>query len=276
MRIDSAVPATTVRPTEPKSPAVKSEVASQVGAGVKQLGHSGTDIGFFPEPPVGPFPPIKLPPIDVPPLFKPDAHARATQGKQLHEIADGVRDGSVTSKEAKTLLKEQQDIAKATQQAMADGKITKEEQLKLGVMQAQAELHIYQASHNTSREFLAGFDSAAQRQAGQIDRLADGRTNGNITNSEAGELLGQQQQVADARSNRGGLFGNVLLDSKLNQADKELDLHSRPGTQFHLEPFPHPLPLPELPRPLPLPIPRPDQLPPTYAVPTFLKGAIAG
>ncbi|MFL5344003.1 MAG: hypothetical protein ACJ8AT_04385 [Hyalangium sp.] len=288
MRINPSVAATVARTSETSSTATaKPTVASKANPELKTVGHSIVDGGCFPPPrPLPtPLPPISLPPITLPPIFKPaDAQVRGKQGDQLHEIANDVRNGSVTAKESEQLLKEQQDIAKATQSAMADGKLSMEEQLKLNVMQARAELHIYQAGHNSSRELLAGFDSGAQRQAGQIDRLADGRTNGSITNTEATELLGQQEQVSEARTQAGGLFGRFLLDNKLNQADKELTYHSRPGTQFHFEPFPHPVPLP-LPKPLPfpelprpLPFPRPDVLPakPSFEMPTFLKGAIAG
>ncbi len=281
MRINSSVPTTVARTSEPQSTvAAKPAVEAKVSTEAKHLGHSIVDGGCFPTPHPLPFP--------LPPVFKPaDAKVRATQGNQLHEIAHDVRNGSVTAQEAEKLLKEQQDIAKATQQAMADGKLTKEEQLKLNLMQARAELHIYQASHNSSREAFARFDSDAQRQAGQIDRLANGRTNGNITNSEATELLGQQTQIADARGDADSPLENFLLDRKLDQADREISYHSKPGTQFDFKPFPHPLPFPEplpLPRPVPLPeLPRPlpfprNELPskPSFEVPVFLKGTIAG
>jgi hypothetical protein len=160
-----------------------------------------------------------------------DAQTRATQGNQLHDIADGVRNGSLTEQEAQKLLTEQQAIADAQKAAMADGKLTLGEKLKLGLMQHRADQNIDSAKGNKDRDVFAAFDKDAQRQAGQIDQLANGRTRGTITNSEAGKLIGQQAKIADARDNRGP-FANVLTDIQQNQAQKDLDKHSKPGTQL--------------------------------------------
>jgi hypothetical protein len=284
MRLTSSVPATVARTTE--TAAAKPTVASKVSADVKQLGHSIVDGGCFPPPRPQPFPLPTPFPFPLPPTFQPDAKVRGKQGDQLHEIADGMRNGSVTTQESEKLLQEQQAISKATQQAMADGKLSTEEKLKLGLMQARAELNIYQAGHNSSRDVFAGFKSDTRQQASQIDQLANGRTNGNITNTEATELIGQQAQLSDARGDADSPLENALVDLKLANAGKEIAYHSQKGTQLHLKPFPHPLPLP-FPKPLPSPFPHPlPELPrpfprdlpskPTYEVPTFLKGAIAG
>jgi hypothetical protein len=198
-----------------------------------------------------------------------DAHARA-QGRQLHEIADGVRNGSITEQEAERLLKQQQDLTKAHTEAKADGKITKEEALRLRLMEAKADLSIHVAGNNKDRDVFARFDSDAQRQANQLDRLANGRSNGNITNSEASKLLGQQVAIADARGDADSPLENFMLNRQLAQADRDIKHHSRPGTQFGpFKPFPFPTPLP-MPRPLPLPeLPRPLPLPELPRKPDF-------
>lgn len=279
MRVTTPAPTTVARTTETKAPTaakptVATTVGSKVSADVKNLGHSIVDGGCFPPHPLPPFPF---------PQLSPDRQSRATQGEQLHEVADGVRNGSITAKESEELLKEQKAIADAQKAAMADGKLSIGERVKLAVMQARAEAHIEQASGNKDRNFLAHFDSDAQRQAGQIDRIANGRTSGNVTNTEASELLGQQVEVADARGDADSAAENFALDRKLDNADKEISRHSAPGTQFDLKPFPHPLPLPlprpfPLPRPLPLPeLPRPlpqplPRNPPVFEALSFTKG----
>lgn len=192
-------------------------------------------------------------PLHKPPFLQPsDAKVRANQGNQLHDIAGGTRNGSITAQEGEKLLQEQQKIADATRQAMSDGLLTVAEQLKLGLMQAQAQAHISEARGNGDRSLLAGLDSNAQRQADQIDRLANGRTNGTITNSEAGELLGQQVGVADARGDADTVAERQALGGKLDNADKELSRHSAPGTQFDWKPVPFPRPVPIKPIPVPL------------------------
>jgi len=227
----------------------------------------------------GCFPPFPHP---LPPLFQPDAKTRGTQANQLDQISNGVRNGSVTAQEAERLLKEQQDIATYQQKAMADGKLSKEEQLTLGSMQAHAALNVFQASHNGDRNAFAKLDPNAQRQADQIDRIADGRRSGTITNTEAKELLGDQVEIADARGDADSVKERAELDSQLNAADRDIKYHSKAGTQFHLKPLPfpfprpepRPLPFPELPRPLPLPRPELPAKPDFHILP--FKGVING
>ena len=228
-----------------------------------------------PEVSAGPAPQGKpLNPVDgfVPGLMNkltPDAQTRAKQGEQLGTIADGVRDGSLTEQETQGLLKEQEAIANAQREAMADGNLTPEERLKLGMMQMRADRNIDQARGNAARDVFAPFDADARRQAAQIDQIASGRTNGNVTNFEAGKLLGQQADIAGSRGANGPL-ANAITDMKQNEAAKDISLHGKPGTQLELKPFPQPLPLlrPE-PKPLPEFPTRPD-------LSILFRGGIAG
>ena len=238
----------------------------------------------------GPRPtPLPIPlPRPMPPPFPGklgDAQTRATQANQLDQISKGVANGSVTAQEAETLLKEQQNISSFQQKAMSDGKLSVEERLQLAVMQSKAALNVHQASNNGDRNLFAQFDQTAQRQAAQIGQIADGRRSGNITNYEAGHVLGDQVEIADARGDADTLGERLVLNSKLNKADRDIKNHSRPGTQLDIEvkpfPFPRPTPLPQ-PRPLPFPqLPRPLPLPefpskPNFPVLPFHKGVING
>ncbi len=176
----------------------------------------------------------------LPPFPKPlpggDLDARV-QGKQLHDIADGVRNGSITSQEAEKLLGQQKELADATAAAKADGKVTLGERLRLAAMEAKAGKAIDQAKTNFQRDFSAPFDAAAQKQASQIDRIANGRQNGNVTHTEASKLLGQQTRIADARGN-GGFIGHLQTQVEQNRADNDIRRHSRPGTQSDFNPLP--------------------------------------
>jgi hypothetical protein len=217
MRLNALSTPVASRPTETQSLVAKKPAVETKPAELRQLPGRPVD-GFF----------------DPSLLKRPDAQTRATQGNQLHDIADGVRNGSLTEKEAQKLLAEQQKIADAQKAAMADGKLTLGERFRLAMMQNQAGQNIDSAQGNKDRDFFAAFDKDAQRQAGQIDQLANGRTSGTITNSEAGKLIGQQADIAGARDNT-GVISQALTGLKQNEAQKDLDRHSKPGTQLDFD-----------------------------------------
>jgi hypothetical protein len=180
---------------------------------------------------------------------KGDVHGR-NQGRQLHEIAEGVRNGSITAEEAERLLAQQESISKATDQAMADGKLTQEEKLRLQLMQAQADYNIYRAGNNSQRDVGARWSHTAQTQANQIAQIANGRSNGNITASEATGLLDQQERIADLRGGE-SWFGDLLAGFMQWQAGGDISWKSLPGDQTKWggwDGFPRPLPVTPLPR----------------------------
>jgi hypothetical protein len=215
-------------------------------------------------------------PIVDPSLIKLGDKFERKQGAQLNEIADGVRNGSITADESKKLLEEQKAIAQAQREAEADGKVTKSEELKLKLMQMRAERNIDSAAGNKDRDVFARFDKDAQRQADQIERLGNGRTTGNITDWEASRLLGQQAEIAGARDGATGPLGDFMLDRKLDQAEKDIKHHSRSGTQLPTDIFPGPKPLPlPLPKPFPLPeieLPKPGKPGDFHALPVLING----
>jgi hypothetical protein len=287
MRINSSVAAPAVARTAETQTTVAAKPAVETKPGLvarDEFTKGGlTHGGCFPQPKPLPFP---FPPHPMPPPFPgkgADAQTRATQANQLDQISKGVANGSVTAQEAERLLKEQQDIAAYQQKAMSDGKLSMTEQLTLNVMQAKAGLNVHQASTNGDRNVFAKLDQNAQRQAAQIGQIADGRRSGNITNHEAGHVLGDQVEIADARGDADSLTERLALNAKLNRADRDIKNHSRPGTQidFDVKPFPIPFPRPmPQPRPLPFPeLPRPMPLPefpskPDFQILPFQKGAI--
>jgi hypothetical protein len=233
---------------------------------------------FPPQPPVVCHPPAQPPPPVIcqppapPPVCKPpvhevpaddidcgplplgDANAR-TQARQLREIAEGVRNGTLTPQEAQRLLQQQENIAKATEQAMADGKLTREEALRLKLLQAGADLNIHLARNNGQRSFGASWDSVAREQANQLERIAKGRANGTITAGEATELLDAQEDIADLRGDANTGFEKLLLSLQQTLAGANISFHSLPGDQnkwsWNFLPQQPALPVNSLPRPRP-------------------------
>jgi hypothetical protein len=261
-------------------PAVSAEVKTAAPATKPAVGSVKTDAfqgivegGCFPPRPY-PLPgPHPLPPLP-PDVFQPDAKTRATQANQLDQIAQGVRNGSITAQESEKLLAEQAKISDYQRQAMSDGFLSQEERLKLNLMQAGSALNTYQAANNGDRNAFARFDGTAQRQADQISRIADGRRSGNITNNEAGHLLRDQVEIADARGDADSLGERLALNQKLNSADRDINYHSQKGTQFHWKPLPWPQPVPlPIPKPLPQPLPFPGPGP-IVAKPLPLPGPV--
>jgi len=67
---------------------------------------------------------------------------------QQRRIADGVRDGELTQKEARKLEKEQAEIHAAEAKAKADGEFTAKERAKVQRRQDKASHQIYKEKHD--------------------------------------------------------------------------------------------------------------------------------
>ncbi|WP_224362784.1 hypothetical protein [Hyalangium versicolor] len=179
-----------------------------------------------------------------------DKNVRSTQSQQLGQISDGMRDGKISAGESEKLLGEQQGISDATKKAMADGTLSGDERLRLNLMQTLADMNISDAGAKGVPDLAAAFsrDADPSRQADQIDKVAKGISNGNITNSEASKLLGKQGEISEARQPNDPFSGispiikkdpfvkkESSLDSKLDAADRDITRHSKPGTQLDLD-----------------------------------------
>jgi hypothetical protein len=67
---------------------------------------------------------------------------------QQRRIADGVRDGELTQKEARKLEKQQAKIHAAEAKAKADGEFTPKERAKIQKRQSKASHQIYKEKHD--------------------------------------------------------------------------------------------------------------------------------
>ena len=68
--------------------------------------------------------------------------------RQQRRIADGVKDGELTQKEARKLEKEQAKIHAAEAKAKADGEFTAKERAKIQKKQDKASRKIYKEKHD--------------------------------------------------------------------------------------------------------------------------------
>lgn len=77
------------------------------------------------------------------------------QDRQDDRIYHGIRSGKITSREFKTLMREQERIEQAEKRAKRDGRITKNERRKLEFMQDRASKNINEAKNNrrVAREY---------------------------------------------------------------------------------------------------------------------------
>jgi uncharacterized membrane protein YebE (DUF533 family) len=75
----------------------------------------------------------------------------ATQANQESRIRDGIRDGSLTRREATNLIEEQRRIQTLESRAKADGVITRGEREQISRAQQNASRHIYQERHDSER-----------------------------------------------------------------------------------------------------------------------------
>jgi hypothetical protein len=73
----------------------------------------------------------------------------ATQANQEARIRDGIRDGSLTRGEARSLIQEQRRVQQLESRAKADGVITRGESAEIRRAQESASRHIYQERHDS-------------------------------------------------------------------------------------------------------------------------------
>jgi hypothetical protein len=76
------------------------------------------------------------------------AQIRKTAKNQSARIAQGIKSGELTKKEACTLIRQQKEIRKDVKEAKADGVVTLSERKEIRQDQNQASKSIYRKKHN--------------------------------------------------------------------------------------------------------------------------------
>jgi hypothetical protein len=142
---------------------------------------------------------------------------------QQERIEQGLQSGQLSTKEAGRLEREEQHIDRQEAHALkSGGAVTPQEKARINREQNAVSNTIYRGKHNavTGNPNSASsqrLQSDAQRNANQQQRIANGISNGTLTNHEAGHLEGGQ-----ARINR-------------NEANAAVNGHVGAGEQAHVQ-----------------------------------------
>jgi hypothetical protein len=119
---------------------------------------------------------------------------------QQTRIEQGLQNGSLNTREAAILEKEQSRVDRMQSQALKDGKLTPAERAKLEAAQNKTSRDIYTAKHNgVNGNPLSGssqrMQADVQRNINQEQRIEGGVKNGSLTNREVGKLERGQARV---------------------------------------------------------------------------------
>lgn len=135
---------------------------------------------------------------------------------QQTRIENGLKDGSLSTKEAGKLEKEESRVEKMQSNAMKDGKLTTAERAKLDAAQNKVSADIKADRHNavTGNPNSASsqrMQADVQRNVNQQQRIENGVQNGSLTNREVGELEAGQAKVdrKEASAARNGHVGKA-------------------------------------------------------------------
>jgi hypothetical protein len=135
---------------------------------------------------------------------------------QQTRIENGLKDGSLNTREAGRLEREQSQIDRLQAKDLKDGKLTPRERAQLEHAQNRASHDIHAAKTNDVKGNPTSASSErmqadVQRNVNQEKRIAQGVQSGALTNHEAGKLERGQARVdrAEAQSARDGHVGKM-------------------------------------------------------------------
>jgi len=132
---------------------------------------------------------------------------------QQTRIENGLKDGSLSTKEAARLEKEESHVDRLQAKALKDGKLTNAERAQLNTAQNKVSGDIAAARHNA----VTGNPNSASSQRMQADvarnvnqekRIVGGIQNDSLTNREVSRLEGGQAH-ADRKEASAGANGHV-------------------------------------------------------------------
>lgn len=138
---------------------------------------------------------------------------------------NGYKDGSLTKKEAKVLIKKRIDIKEDIRAAKADGQMSKEERLRIKLQQEKLSSKTYKLKHNeeTGNEHT----HADARILNQSERINSCVENGECTAAERKKLRAEQKLIADSMENlkEDGSFSaddEALIDAQQDAASQHI------------------------------------------------------
>lgn len=149
---------------------------------------------------------------------------------QQTRIEQGLQSGSLNTREAAKLEKEESRIDHMQARALKDGKLSAEEEAKLKAAQDKANRDIAAAKHNTTTGNPNSASSQrmqadVQRNVNQEKRVEAGVQNGSLTNREVSKLERGQSHVTRKEA-KAGADGHVGAKEQ-RRVDKAEDHQSK-------------------------------------------------
>ena len=146
---------------------------------------------------------------------------------QKGRIRSGVKDGSLTRKEAGKLVRQQKRINRARVRMASDGKLTAKEKTRLQHMQNRASGSIFRQRHDKDgkmgpvpKDPKTGNLGVNQRQRNQHRRIVQGIRKGSLTKEEAKGLISKERELA--KLERELKADGVLTKEERQQLHKQL------------------------------------------------------
>jgi len=144
---------------------------------------------------------------------------------QQKRIEQGLKDGSLNTKEAARLEKGEARIDKMEANAMKDGKLTDAEKARIQNAQNKESQAIYRERHdaqtgNPNSASSQRMQADVQRNINQQERINQGVKSGQLTNREAGKLERGEARI-DRKEARAGASGHVSAgeQARIQSAD---------------------------------------------------------
>ena len=151
---------------------------------------------------------------------------------QQTRIENGLKDGSLNTREAGRLEKEQSLIDRLQAKKLKDGTLTPQESAQLRMAQNRASRDIHAAKTNDAQgnpesKSSERMQANVQRNVNQETRIAQGIQAGTLTNREVGNLeRGQarvnQTEAAAARDGHVGKHEQAVIQRKHNNQSEEI------------------------------------------------------
>ena len=128
------------------------------------------------------------------------ASSVARDVKQEQRIEKGLQNGSLTTREAASLERDEAKVDRLQSQALKDGKLTPAEQARLKAAQDKTSRDIHTATHNgvngnPQSASSQRMQADVQRNINQEKRIEGGIQNGSQTNHEVAKLERGQAKV---------------------------------------------------------------------------------
>jgi len=154
---------------------------------------------------------------------------------QQQRIEQGLQSGSLSTREAAKLEKEETKVEKDQARAMRDGRLSPAEKARLAREQNQVSRDIYREKHdaqtgNPNSPSSQRMQADVQRNINQQQRIEQGVKSGSLTTRETAKLEGGESRIDRAEA-RAGADGKVSAKEQARLRKKE----NRQSARIHRE-----------------------------------------